>query len=147
MLSRICLQLQTVPVLVVYFALAVCAHVQAWPHLLLVYFFSAPLLPPFILVDRFSTVAAWAVTESSSFFVISLISLSSLLIHVATALAAYSLCVGEDGLAIHSGLKLYDALILCVVLFFKSRIVVSYCCEAAICCCGSCPPLGDLEVV
>ena len=53
--------------------------------------------------------------------------------------------VGEDGLAIHAGLKLYDALSLCIGLFFDIRSVVHCCCGAAICRCGSCPPLWDFE--
>ena len=61
-LRLIRLQLQTVPVLVVYFALAVRAHVQAWPCLLLVYFFLVLLLLPFLLLERIATVAAWVVT-------------------------------------------------------------------------------------
>ena len=50
-------------------------------------------------------------------------------------------------MAIHAGLKIYDALSLCVGLSFQRRSVVHCCCEAAIYCCGSCPPLGDLEGV
>ena len=90
MLRLIHLLLQTVLVLVVYFVLAVRANVQAWPRLLLVYFFPAPLLPPLILVERVATVTAWAVTEAASCFIIALILLSSLLVPVATVLAAYS---------------------------------------------------------
>ena len=48
-------------------------------------------------------------------------------------------------MAIHAGLNLYDALILCVGIFFQRRF---HCCsEAAICCCGSFPPLRDIEGV
>ena len=74
----------------VYFPLKVRAHVQAWPRLLLVLFPPAPLLTPLILVERVSTVAAWAVTESERCFIIALIYISSLLVPVAAALVAYS---------------------------------------------------------
>ena len=50
--------------------------------------------------------------------------------------------VGEDCLAIHAGLKIYDALSLYVGLVFEIRSVVHWFCEAAICCCVSCPPWG-----
>ena len=72
----------------VHFVLAVRAHVQAGPCLLLVYVFPKMLMPPFILVERFVTVAAWMITESASCFIIDLISLISLLVPVATALSA-----------------------------------------------------------
>ena len=47
-----------------------------------------PLLPPFILVERVATVSAWEATEAASYFIIALMLFSSLLVPVATALAA-----------------------------------------------------------
>ena len=49
--------------------------------------FPGLLLHPFILVERFSNVAAWEVTEASSYFVIALIFLIYLLVPIATAIA------------------------------------------------------------
>ena len=80
-------QSQTVPVLVVHFALAVPAHMQDWPHFLLVYgFFSATNASVNIGGDG-SIVTTWAVTEYASCFVIALILFSFLLVLVTTTLA------------------------------------------------------------
>ena len=62
MIGFIGLQFQAVDLLVVYLPLAVRAHVQAWPCLLLVYFFLVLLLLPFLLLERIATVAVWVVT-------------------------------------------------------------------------------------
>ena len=52
---------------------------QAWPRFLHFGFFLPPLLPLCVLTDRAVNVAAWAVTEAVSFFIIALSSLMSLL--------------------------------------------------------------------
>ena len=76
--------------------LKVCAF-PCCPHINTPFFlsvvFPTPLLPPFILVERVATVAAWEVTEAASCFKIALISLSYLLVLLATTIAAYLVVV------------------------------------------------------
>ena len=74
----------------VYYPLAVRAHVQSWPRFFFLVFCPPP--PPlslFVLMDRAANVSAWAVKEAVIYFTTTLISLRYLLAPiVVTALAA-----------------------------------------------------------
>ena len=108
----------------VYFALAVRAHVQAWPRRLLVCGFSGAANAA-VHLDGEGCHCYRLGSDGSCKL------LHHLLDHVQFLVGSCIHCacrifgsIGEDGLAIHAGLKLYDALSPCVGLFFQCRSVV-----------------------
>ena len=124
MLRLIHLLLQTVLVLVVYFVLAVCTHVQAYPRLLLVYCFSG-IATATIHLGGEGCHCCRLGGDRSCKLLHHCLDLAEFLVGSCSHRACRILSgVDEDGLAIPSGLKLYDALSLCVEILFESRSVV-----------------------
>ena len=147
MFCLICVQFQTVSVLVVRFALAVHTHVQAWICFLIICGLSCAS-NAFVHIGG----EGFNCCRLGSDGICKLLHYRLDIIQFIVVTCSHRACrivvsVSEDSLAIHAGFKLYDALGLCNVLLFQCHRVLHCCCEYAVCCCVDCPSLGDLEGV